>query len=157
MDLQKHCSSSLAAFLPSPWCLLTLTKDSAWPSNPCEWRLTDGEKPETRSLAIRNSTAEFLIFQIQNQTDSIEVMYADVAYWCFYCCIVTPQLMIRDAAIDDSRYCKQFIWVLWAKDLEDGRLSDLQLHNVGYAWAKARKRAIVKLTQNRRPIRCDTR
>ena len=31
---------------------------------------------------IRNSTAEFLIFQVENQTDGVEVMYADETIWC---------------------------------------------------------------------------
>lgn len=35
------------------------------------------EASKEKSLLIRNSTAEFLIFQAQNQTDGVEVMYAD--------------------------------------------------------------------------------
>ena len=31
---------------------------------------------------IRNSTAEFLIFQMQDQADGVEVMYADETIWC---------------------------------------------------------------------------
>ena len=31
---------------------------------------------------IRNSTAEFLIFQAQNQANGVEVMYADETIWC---------------------------------------------------------------------------
>ena len=31
---------------------------------------------------IRNSTAEFLIFQIENKEQGIEVMYADETIWC---------------------------------------------------------------------------
>lgn len=31
---------------------------------------------------IRNSTAEFLIFQIENREQGIEVMYADETTWC---------------------------------------------------------------------------
>lgn len=34
-----------------------------------------------KELAIRNSTAEFLIFQSQNKEDSIEVKYADETVW----------------------------------------------------------------------------
>ena len=31
---------------------------------------------------IRNSTAEFLIFQLENKEQGIEVMYADETIWC---------------------------------------------------------------------------
>ena len=31
---------------------------------------------------IRNSTAEFLIFQIENKEQGIEVMYAEKTIWC---------------------------------------------------------------------------
>lgn len=34
-----------------------------------------------KNLAIRNSTAEFLIFQVQSKDDSIEVKYADETVW----------------------------------------------------------------------------
>ncbi len=48
----------------------------------CEWRLTEEEPPKTQSLTIRNSTAEFLIFQAQSQANGVEVMYADETIWC---------------------------------------------------------------------------
>lgn len=35
----------------------------------------------SKRLQIRNSTAEFLIFQIENQEDGIEVMYRDETLW----------------------------------------------------------------------------
>lgn len=35
----------------------------------------------SKKLQIRNSTAEFLIFQIENQEDGIEVMYRDETLW----------------------------------------------------------------------------
>lgn len=31
---------------------------------------------------IRNSTAEFLIFQLENREQGVEVMYADETIWC---------------------------------------------------------------------------
>ena len=31
---------------------------------------------------IRNSTAEFLIFQAENQANGVEVMYAEKTIWC---------------------------------------------------------------------------
>ena len=36
----------------------------------------------TKRREIRNSTAEFLIFQIENKEKGIEVMYADKTIWC---------------------------------------------------------------------------
>jgi hypothetical protein len=35
----------------------------------------------TKNLTIRNSTAEFLIFQSQSKEDSIEVKYEDEMVW----------------------------------------------------------------------------
>lgn len=45
----------------------------------CEWRLKDSQA--SQSLTIRNSTAEFLIFQAQSQADGVEVMYRDETLW----------------------------------------------------------------------------
>ena len=36
---------------------------------------------KTDKLTIRNSTAEFLIFEAQSQADSIEVRYEDETLW----------------------------------------------------------------------------
>lgn len=36
----------------------------------------------TKKREIRNSTAEFLIFQAENKEQGIEVMYADETIWC---------------------------------------------------------------------------
>ena len=35
-----------------------------------------------KKYEIRNSTAEFLIFQMENKEQGIEVMYADETIWC---------------------------------------------------------------------------
>ena len=32
-------------------------------------------------MEIRNSTAEFLIFQLENREDGVQVMYADKTIW----------------------------------------------------------------------------
>ncbi len=40
------------------------------------------EQSDNRSIAIRNSTMEFLVFQAQTESDGIEVMYADETIWC---------------------------------------------------------------------------
>ena len=39
------------------------------------------EASKEKSLLIRNSTAEFLIFQAQNQTNGLEVFYRDETVW----------------------------------------------------------------------------
>ena len=35
-----------------------------------------------KKYEIRNSTAEFLIFQLENKEQGIEVIYADETIWC---------------------------------------------------------------------------
>ena len=47
-----------------------------------EWNMNNAEQPKERSVVIRNSTMEFLIFQAQTGADGIEVMYADETVWC---------------------------------------------------------------------------
>ena len=47
-----------------------------------EWNMNNAEQPKERSVVIRNSTMEFLIFQAQTGADGIEVMYADETIWC---------------------------------------------------------------------------
>jgi hypothetical protein len=37
---------------------------------------------DNKKLTIRNSTADFLIFQAQTQANSVEVMYAEDTIWC---------------------------------------------------------------------------
>ena len=46
-----------------------------------EWNMATN-KPKERSVVIRNSTMEFLIFQAQTGADGIEVMYANETIWC---------------------------------------------------------------------------
>ena len=48
----------------------------------CEWHLSDAELPKTQSLTIRNSTAEFLIFQIEGKEQGVEVYYKEKTVWC---------------------------------------------------------------------------
>ena len=36
----------------------------------------------SKSLEIRNSTAEFLIFQIEGKEDGVQVLYRDETIWC---------------------------------------------------------------------------
>lgn len=57
-------------------------KDTYWCADcGCEWRLTEDEPPKTKSLVIKNSTAEFLIFQAQSQANGVEVFYQDETLW----------------------------------------------------------------------------
>ena len=35
----------------------------------------------SKNIEIRNSTAEFLIFQIDNQEDGVQVVYKDETIW----------------------------------------------------------------------------
>ena len=36
----------------------------------------------TGKIEIRNSTAEFLIFQIEGKEDGVQVLYKDETIWC---------------------------------------------------------------------------
>lgn len=47
----------------------------------CEWNLSDSATAHEKSLTIRNSTAEFLIFQTQSRADGVEVFYRDEMLW----------------------------------------------------------------------------
>ena len=48
----------------------------------CEWQLSDDGQAKMQSLTIRNSTAEFLIFQIEGKEQGVEVYYKDKTVWC---------------------------------------------------------------------------
>lgn len=37
---------------------------------------------EQKTVEIRNSTAEFLIFQIEGKEDGVQVLYRDETIWC---------------------------------------------------------------------------
>lgn len=41
----------------------------------------EGNNNGSKKLQIRNSTAEFLIFQIENKEEGIEVLYQDETLW----------------------------------------------------------------------------
>lgn len=47
----------------------------------CEWQLVEEASAEDKSLTIRNSTAEFLIFQAQSQANGVEVFYRNETLW----------------------------------------------------------------------------
>jgi len=48
----------------------------------CEWQLSNDGQAKMQSLTIRNSTAEFLIFQIEGKEQGVEVYYKDKTVWC---------------------------------------------------------------------------
>lgn len=47
----------------------------------CEWQLAEDAPVQEKSLTIRNSTAEFLIFQVQSQPNGVEVFYHNENLW----------------------------------------------------------------------------
>ena len=47
----------------------------------CEWLLAENAPIQEKSLTIRNSTAEFLIFQAQSQANGVEVFYQNETLW----------------------------------------------------------------------------
>lgn len=47
----------------------------------CEWQFAEDAPVHEKTLSIRNSTAEFLIFQAQSQANGVEVLYHDENLW----------------------------------------------------------------------------
>ena len=103
----------------------------------CEWRLADDEPPKTQSLAIRNSTAEFLIFQAQSQADGVEVMYADETIWCTQDAIaalfdksrttITEHLqnIFNEGELQKDSVCRKF-----RRTAADGKSYNTQFYNL---------------------------
>ena len=103
----------------------------------CEWRLADDEPPKTHSLAIRNSTAEFLIFQAQSQADGVEVMYADETIWCTQDAIaalfdksrttITEHLqnIFNEGELQKDSVCRKF-----RRTAADGKSYNTQFYNL---------------------------
>ena len=44
--------------------------------------LISNENNMAKKFEIRNSTAEFLIFQIEGKEDGVQVVYRDESVWC---------------------------------------------------------------------------
>ena len=103
----------------------------------CEWRLADDEPLKTQSLAIRNSTAEFLIFQAQSQADGVEVMYADETIWCTQDAIaalfdksrttITEHLqnIFNEGELQKDSVCRKF-----RRTAADGKSYNTQFYNL---------------------------
>ena len=103
----------------------------------CEWRLTEEELPKTQSLTIRNSTAEFLIFQAQSQANGVEVMYAEETIWCTQDAIaalfdksrttITEHLrnIFNEGELQKDSVCRKF-----RRTAADGKSYNTQFYNL---------------------------
>ena len=103
----------------------------------CEWRLTEEELPQTQSLTIRNSTAEFLIFQAQSQANGVEVMYAEETIWCTQDAIaalfdksrttITEHLqnIFKEGELQKDAVCRKF-----RRTANDGKTYNTQFYNL---------------------------
>ncbi|MBO7083454.1 MAG: virulence RhuM family protein [Bacteroidales bacterium] len=86
---------------------------------------------------IRNSTAEFLIFQLENQEQGIEVMYADETIWCTQEAIsvlfdkarstIAEHLLnaFRTGELKKESVCRKF-----RRTASDGKPYDTQYYNL---------------------------
>lgn len=95
------------------------------------------EASKEKSLLIRNSTAEFLIFQAQNQTDGVEVMYADETIWCTQDAIATLfdkgrstitehlQNIFKEGELQKDSVCRNF-----RRTASDGKVYNTQFYNL---------------------------
>lgn len=103
----------------------------------CEWRFKDEELPQTQSLTIRNSTAEFLIFQAQSQANGVEVMYAEETIWCTQDAIaalfdksrttITEHLqnIFKEGELQKDAVCRKF-----RRTATDGKNYNTQFYNL---------------------------
>ena len=103
----------------------------------CEWRLTEEEPLKTQSLTIRNSTAEFLIFQAQSQANGVEVMYAEETIWCTQDAIaalfdksrttITEHLqnIFNEGELQKDSVCRKF-----RRTAADGKSYNTQFYNL---------------------------
>ena len=102
-----------------------------------EWNMTNTEQPKERSVVIRNSTMEFLIFQAQTGADGIEVMYADETIWCTQDAIaalfekgrstITEHLqnIFNDGELKKDSVCRKF-----RRTAADGKNYSTQYYNL---------------------------
>ena len=95
------------------------------------------EQPKERSVVIRNSTMEFLIFQAQTGADGIEVLYADETIWCTQDAIATLfgksrstisehlQNIFNDRELKKDSVCRKF-----RRTAADGKNYSTQYYNL---------------------------
>ena len=113
-------------------------KDTYWCADcGCEWRLTEDEPPKAKSLVIRNSTAEFLIFQAQSQANGVEVMYAEETIWCTQDAIAALfdksrstiaehlQNIFKEGELQKDSVCRKF-----RRTAADGKEYNTQFYNL---------------------------
>lgn len=86
---------------------------------------------------IRNSTAEFLIFQAQSQANGVEVMYADETIWCTQDAIATLfdksrstitehlQNIFEEGELVKDSVCRKF-----RRTASDGKEYNTQFYNI---------------------------
>lgn len=92
---------------------------------------------ERKNLMIRNSTAEFLIFQAQSQANGVEVMYADETIWCTQDAIATLfdksrstitehlQNIFEEGELVKDSVCRKF-----RRTASDGKEYNTQFYNL---------------------------
>lgn len=103
----------------------------------CEWKLTDNEYAEGKSLLIRNSTIDFLLFQSSENADGVEVMYADETIWCTQDTIgrlfgksrstITEHLqnIFNEGELQQDTVCRKF-----RRTASDGKEYNTQFYNL---------------------------
>ena len=86
---------------------------------------------------IRNSTAEFLIFQLENQEQGVEVMYADETIWCTQDAIAALFDKARSTiaehllnAFSTSELVKESVCRKFRRTAADGKPYDTQYYNL---------------------------
>ena len=91
----------------------------------------------SKQLEIRNSTAEFLIFQAEGKEDGIQVVYKDETIWC------TQKAMAALFDVDRSVITKHLknifglnelnqdsVCAIFAHTAEDGKTYNTQFYNL---------------------------
>jgi hypothetical protein len=88
----------------------------------------------SKQLKIRNSTAEFLIFQAEGKEDGIQVVYKDETIWC------TQKAMAALFDVDRSVITKHLknifelnqdsVCAIFAHTAEDGKTYNTQFYNL---------------------------
>lgn len=58
----------------------------------------------TTTLQIRNSTAEFLIFQLEDKANGIEVFYKDETLWASQKAIAVHEKAVQHAETEFEKY-----------------------------------------------------
>lgn len=92
---------------------------------------------DNKKLTIRNSTADFLIFQAQTHANSVEVMYAEDTIWCTQEAIamlfdksrstITEHLqnIFKEGELQKESVCRKF-----RHTANDGKEYNVQFYNL---------------------------